>query len=400
MNDFKEVKKDIYWVGTLDYDIRIFDIVMHTEFGTTYNSFVVKGTEKTVLFEISKEGFFDEYIERVSKVCDPTTIDYVVVNHTEPDHSGSLTRLLEICPNITVIGTATALKFLTEITNMQFKSIVAKNGDTIDIGGKTLEFIVAPFLHWPDTMFTFIKEDKTIFTCDFLGCHYCTDVIFNDLITEDFSDAYKYYFDCIMSPFKPFVLGAIDKIKDLDIEIVCTGHGPVLRKDVKKYIDLYKTWSTPIKKEKALVVIPYVSSYGYTKKLALEIEKGLLSIGNINVSTFDLVYTKMEDVLKEISNADGILIGSPTLLGDTLPPILALLSELNPIIHKGMMAGVFGSYGWSGEAIPNIEDRIKQLKFKMPLPSLKVIFNPSKTQLSDAFEFGVDFGMIIVDAFK
>lgn len=399
MNTFKEVKKDIYWVGALDYDIKIFDIVMHTEFGTTYNAFLVKGTEKTVLFEISKEGFFEQYIEKISKLCDPTTIDYVVVNHTEPDHSGSIVKLLEICPNITVVGTSTAIKFLKEITNTNFKSQVVKEGDTIDIGGKTLQFIMAPFLHWPDTMFTFIKEDKTIFTCDFLGSHYCTDIIFNDLMTEDFSDSFKYYYDCIMSPFKSFVLAAIDKIKDFDIEIVCTGHGPILRKDIKKYVDLYKKWSTPIKKDKALVVIPYVSAYGYTKKIAQQIEKGILSIGNIDVSTFDLVYAKKEDVLKEISKADGLLVGSPTILGDTLPPVLELLCELNPIINKGMIAGAFGSYGWSGEAVPNIESRIKQLRFKMPLPSLKVLFNPSEVELSEAFDFGVEFGMIISDSF-
>lgn len=159
-----EVKPDIHWVGALDFDLRVFDIIMYSDFGTTYNSFIVKGTEKTVLFETAKEKFFGEFIERINDVCDPTTIDYVVVNHTEPDHSGSLRRLLDINPNIEVVGTPTAIKFLKDIVNKDFKSRLVKDGDTLDIGGKTLKFIIVPFLHWPDTMYTYIEESKTLVT--------------------------------------------------------------------------------------------------------------------------------------------------------------------------------------------------------------------------------------------
>ncbi len=391
-----EVKKDIFWVGALDYNIRIFDIVMYTKYGTTYNSFVVKGTEKTVLFEISKDTFFDEHLERIQSVCDISKIDYIVVSHTEPDHTGALAKILKLNPNITIVGTAVAIKFLSEITNMEFKSMSVKDGDTLNIGDKTIRFIMAPFLHWPDTMYSYIEESKTIFTCDSFGCHYCDEHVFNDKIEHEFIDAYKYYFDVILSPFSSFVLDALHKIKDLDIETICTGHGPVIRTDVQKYLDLYKEWATPVKRDKPSVVIPYVTSYMYTKKMAEKISEGIKSVGDIDVCLFDLVDSKKEDVLHEIKLADGVLFGSPTLVGDTLPPIWEILSEMNPIIHRGKLTGAFGSYGWSGEAVPNIEQRLKQLKLKMPAGTLKILFNPSNEQLNDCFEYGKVFGEAII----
>lgn len=390
-----EVKPDISWVGALDFDLRIFDIIMYSDFGTTYNSYIVKGTEKTVLFETAKEKFFDEFIERINDVCEPTSIDYVVVNHTEPDHSGSLRRLLEINPNLEVIGTPTAIKFLKDIVNKDFKSRLVKDGDSIDIGGKTLKFIIVPFLHWPDTMYTYIEESKTLVTCDSFGCHYCDDKVFNDLIEikdeEAFMKAYKYYFDCIMGPFKSYVLEGLNKIEKLKIETICNGHGPVIRKEPEKFIKLYKEWATVEKRERPKIVIAYVTSYNYTKTLAEHIEKGINNNGNIDVEVFNLLYTPKEEVLKAISNSDGLLLGSPTLIGDTLPQVWDILTGLNPFIHKGLKVGAFGSYGWSGEAVNNIEQRFTQLRFKIPVPGLKVCFNPSEDELAKAIEFGSNF---------
>lgn len=395
-----EVKSDIYWVGALDFDLRIFDIIMYSDYGTTYNSYIVKGNNKTVLFETAKEKFFNEFIERINDVCDPSTIDYVVVNHTEPDHSGSLRRLLDINPNIEVIGTPTAIKFLKNIVNKDFKSIPVKNGDSINIGGKTLEFIIVPFLHWPDTMYTYIKESKTLVTCDSFGCHYCDDNVFNDKIhVKDevgFMDAYKYYFDCIMGPFKQHVLTGLDKIKDLDIETICNGHGPVIRKNPEKYIQLYREWATVEKREKPKVVIAYVTSYNYTKNLAQCIAKGIKETADVDVEIYDLLDDTKEVVLKAIYNSDGLLLGSPTLIGDTLPQIWEILTGLNPFINKGLVVGAFGSYGWSGEAVDNIEQRFAQLRFKTPIPGLKVCFNPSEDEMDKAYKFGRDFVSSII----
>lgn len=396
MTKAKEVKTGIYWVGALDYDIRVFDVVMYTDYGTTYNAYFVKGSEKTALFETVKDRFFDEFLERLNEVGSVEDIDYLVVNHTEPDHVGSVAKLLALNPNITVVGTGTAIKFLKDITNGSFKSIIAKAGTTLELGDKTVQFIMAPFLHWPDTMYSYIEEDATLITCDSFGCHYCDEKVFNDDIEGDFIDSYKYYFDMIMGPFKPHVLQALHKIKDLDLDIICPGHGPVLRKDLDRYLGLYKTWATEKKRDKPSVVIAYVSAYGYTKKLAGRIAEGINVIGGIDVILFDLVENDKAEVMNEISLAKGLLLGSPTIVSDALPPIWDILASLNAVVHKGTLAGAFGSYGWSGEAVPNIEGRLKQLRLKMPVEGLKVRFNPSEEELQDAFEYGEKFGEAIL----
>lgn len=388
MKGHLKVKEDIFWVGALDFDIRTFDVVMYTEYGTTYNSYVVKGSEKTVLIEAAKGKFFEEHLERLNDITTPEKIDYLVVNHTEPDHTGSIEKLLDINPNMTIIGSAFAIKFLKEITNKDFKSKIVKDGEEISLGNKTLTFLSVPFLHWPDSMYTYIKEDKTLFTCDSFGCHYCDEKVFNDLIEGDFLDAYKYYFDCIMGPFKDYIKNALDKIKDLEIETICPGHGPVLRTDIEKYVKYYEEWCKNDKIDE--IVIGYVSSYGYTKVLAEEVSRGVEASG-IKPKLYDLETADKEEVLSNIGVAKGLLIGTPTIADDTLPPIWDILVSLNANVHKGLKAGVFGSYGWNGAGITNVEGRFKQLKFKMPVESLKITLNPSLEQKEQAYNFGKEF---------
>ena len=388
MKGHLKVKDDIFWVGALDFDIRVFDVVMYTEYGTTYNSYVVKGSEKTALIEAAKGKFFDEHLERLNDITVPEKIDYLVVNHTEPDHTGAIEKLLDINPDMTIIGSAFAIKFLKEITNKDFNSKIVKDGDEVSLGNKTLTFLSVPFLHWPDSMYTYIKEDKTLFTCDSFGCHYCDEKVFNDLIEGDFLDAYKYYFDCIMGPFKEYVQKALDRIKDLEIETICPGHGPVLRTDLDKYIEYYREWSKNDKVDE--VVVGYVSAYGYTKTLAEEVAKGVEEAG-IKAKLYDLETADKTEVLTNIGVAKGLLIGTPTIADDTLPPVWEILISLNANVHKGLKAGVFGSYGWNGTGITNVEGRFKQLKFKMPLEPLKIPFNPSLEQKEQAYNFGKEF---------
>nr|WP_317359352.1 FprA family A-type flavoprotein [uncultured Tyzzerella sp.] len=388
MKGHLKVRDDIFWVGALDFDIRVFDVVMYTEYGTTYNSYVVKGSEKTALIEAAKGKFFDEHLERLNDITSPEKIDYLVVNHTEPDHTGAIEKLLDINPDMTIVGSAFAIKFLKEITNKDFKSQIVKDGEEISLGNKTLTFLSVPYLHWPDSMYTYIKEDKTLFTCDSFGCHYCDEKVFNDLIEGDFLDAYKYYFDCIMGPFKEYIQKALDKIKDLEIETICPGHGPVLRKDLDKYIEYYRQWSKNEKVDE--LVVGYVSAYGYTKVLAEEVAKGAEETG-IKVKLYDLETADKSEVLANIGICKGLLIGTPTIADDTLPPVWDILVSLNANVHKGLKAGVFGSYGWNGAGISNVEGRFKQLKFKMPLEPLKILFNPSSEQKEQAYNFGKEF---------
>lgn len=389
---------DLWWVGVEDHDLRVFDIVMHSDWGTSYNAYAVRGTEGVALFETVKEKFFDEYLDNLKEVCSLDEVRYIVVDHTEPDHSGSLEKLLELAPNATVVGSATALTFLKEIVNRPFASRTVKDGETIDLGGRTLTFLSVPFLHWPDSMYTYIPELGALFTVDSFGCHYADDRVFNDLIDGDFTEAYKYYFDCIMGPFKPFVLKALDKIKGLDIRFIGNGHGPVLRADIPKYLEMYRAWATPVVKpaDERRVAIAYVSAYGYTKQLAGVIADALAEGGVKHVELYDLVEQDLETARAAVQSADAFLLGSPTLVGDALPPIYEMLVGLNPIIHKGKPAGAFGSFGWSGEAVPKLTAQMQAIGLALPVEGLKVRFKPSEAQLAEARQFGLDFAAAVL----
>ena len=400
-------KKDIHWIGSLDPELRVFDIIMETKFGTTYNSYLVKGSKKTVVFETVKAKCFDAYLEKIGEILDsPKDIDYIVVNHTEPDHAGSIEKMLEIAPHIKIVGSANAIEFLKEITNREFDYIIVEHGDTLDLGNKTLKFISAPFLHWPDSMYTYIPEDKTLVTCDSFGAHYSFDgVLLSKLPAEkreDYMSALLYYFTAIFGPFKNYVLEALDKIKDFDIETVCTGHGPILDENPQEIMEIYRKWSTEENPNKnKVVVIPYVAAYGYTEQLAFEMEKGIKDYDptievkkyNINISNYGGMKT---DIMNEIYWADGILLGTSTINGDALPLIWDIAISLNPIVHGGKYVSSFGSYGWSGEGVPNIISRLDQLRMNV-LDGYNIKFKPSKDQLAGAYEYGKLFADTMVN---
>lgn len=399
-----EIQKDLIWVGALDPALRTFDIIMHTPYGTTYNSYVVKGSEKTALFETVKVQFFDEYIERLKEGnIDLNKVDYLVISHTEPDHAGSVEKIIDLCPNITILASPVAIKYLNKITNKPFKYIEVSDSSSISLGDKTLNFISAPFLHWPDTIYTHIPELKIILTCDSFGAHYSTNNLFDDSVEnyDHYMDALKYYYDCIFGPFKSYMLKAINKIEHLKLDYICPGHGPVLRRDIRKVISLYKEWSSDNEKNiKPKVVICYVSAYGYTESLANKISEAICADGDIDVKLFDVINFDKNEILNEISSADGILFGTPTINSDMLEPIRDLLTNLNPIVHGGKIAAAFGSYGWSGEGVPNAEARLRELKLNLLTPSLKINFKPSNDELNKTYEFGRSFREKLISSFN
>ncbi|GHU49919.1 oxidoreductase [Clostridia bacterium] len=392
----KKITEDLYWVGSLDPDLKVFDIIMETEFGTTYNSYVLKGSKKTALIETSKLKCFDSYCAGLKDIVNLEDVDYVIVNHTEPDHTGTFQRLLDINPKLKLVGSAAAINFMKEITNRDFNFTMVKNGDSLSLGDKTLKFISVPNLHWPDSIFTYVPEIETLFTCDMFGSHYSSEGITNDKIEdkEGYLRALRYYFDNIMGPFKKEVLYAIDQIKDLAIKIIAVGHGPVLVEKPWDIVETYKTWSAPTVDPagKKSVVIPYVSAYGYTEILAKKIEEGLHSAGDLDVRLFDMVTSDQSEVLAAIDKADGILFGTPTIVGEALKPIWDLTTSMFAKVHGGKFASAFGSYGWSGEGVPNIMTRLAQLKLKIYGNGLRCRFNPGRTALQEAYELGYGFG--------
>lgn len=394
-----KLRENFYWTGIVDSDLRVFDIIMYTEFGTTYNSYVMKAGDKTILFETAKVKFWDEYVEKLEEVTTVSEIDYLVVSHTEPDHAGSIERLLERCPHLKIISTGTANKFLKDIVNKDFTGIVIKDGQRMEIGDKTLNFLSVPNLHWPDTMYTYIEEEQILVTCDSFGSHYAfPDVLVSKVDNwADYEKATKYYFDCIIGPFTSYMTKALKRVRQLDVTMICTGHGPVLDSKIEQMYDWYEKWCTVQNpNNKKTVVIPYVSAYGYTEQLAGAIAEGIKGSGDIDVRLYDMVTADSGKVVEELGFADGILLGTPTIVGEALKPIWDLTIAMTPVTHSGKLAGAFGSYGWSGEGVPHIEARLKQLRMKV-VDGLRVHFKPNQADSQDAYDYGYNFGCILLE---
>lgn len=381
-----ELSSNVYWVGALDPDLRVFDIIMRSEFGTTYNSYLIKG-EKTALIDSVKEGFAKEHIDRIEKLMDLSKLDYLICNHTEPDHSGAAKYILEKAPNVQILGSRAACKFLGEIVNAPVNCRAVEDGEELDLGGKKLKFFHAPFLHWPDTIFTYLIEDQILFPCDVFGSHYCGDCqIFADQPNKLTEDAFKYYYDCIMRPFKEYMLKGLDKIKNLPIKTIAPSHGPILRKDLNSYIDRYTKWSQPPPGGKRAVIV-YVTAYGNTRAMAESIAEGLKE-ENVAVNLHDATKTDMDVLLGEIEAGNILLLGSPTINGDALSPVWNVINSLVTIKLKGKTGAAFGSYGWSGEAVDMLTRRMKDLKFNTVEPGLKFNLVPTKENLDECKKFG------------
>lgn len=379
----EKLKDDIYWVGVEDPKLRVFDIIMETKKGTTYNSYLIND-EKVAIIDIVKDGFFDKYISNIKSVIGDRKVDYIVVQHTELDHSGSIINLIKEYPEATVVASRAAIIYLKDIINGDFKSMEAPQ--ELSLGKTNLKFIVAPNLHWPDTMFTYVQNKKILFTCDFLGCHYCPKKCIVDQCSNDYFEEMKYYFDVIMGPFKKFVLAALNKIKDLEYDMVAPSHGPVHVEDVEKYIDLYKVWATEEAIDEDNIQIFYISAYGNTKKVAEYIAQRINANG-VKAEAHEITSMPLSDLVALVEKSTGILVGSPTINQDAVKPAWDMLSLVCPITNRNKIAGAFGSYGWSGEGVPMLTDRLKSLKFKVVEEGLRFKFVPSEEDLKKADEF-------------
>lgn len=390
-NNIIDLTDSVKWIGVLDYDIRTFDIVMHTEYGTTYNSYFVDARKKAIV-DITKEKFSENYIRKLRAVTDPKDIEYIIVNHTEPDHSGSLKQLLELAPSATVVGSGNAIRYLEDIVNVPFRSMVVKHGDTLDLGDRTMSFIAAPNLHWPDSMYTLLEEEKVLFTCDSFGAHYCSEDIYSDF-SENYTEAFKYYFDIIMRPFSRFMTRAIDLIRPLDLELICPGHGPVHRQNLGKALDLSESYAASYIKQVVgrspkNILLAYISAYGYTRQAAEYIAEGIREAENLGTEIVDIENLSLEEIESRIITADGILIGSPTINQNTLLPVYKLFSMINPIRDKGKLGGAFGSYGWSGESPKIILEILRLLKLKVFEDTGQFKFSPSGDKAALLKDFG------------
>jgi NADH oxidase (H2O-forming) len=385
MDQIIEIKPGIHWIGATDPDLRVFDDLYPTKYGTTYNSYLVKGNNKIAIIDTVKRKYSEKYLAKVRELVDPADVDYYIVNHTEPDHSGSLAFMLEHSPKAVVFSSQAAKTFLGNQIHTPFESHVVKDGEILDLGGRHLRFIIAPFLHWPDTMFTLLEEDGVLFTCDAFGAHYCGTSLFADEV-PDFSDEMKFYYDCLVRPFKDKALAAIDKVSGERIEMICPSHGPIRRKDLQEVIGNYVQWSAPPSPEKRVVIF-YLSPHGNTEKMAKAVAKGA-ALPGITTELCHIPSHSTAEIRDLMETADALIFGTPTINRDVPKPMWDTFSCLSMVKLKGNIAGVFGSFGWSGEACKIAEERLKGLNFKLPAQALRFPFCPRPEALEQCEALG------------
>ena len=384
-----KIRDDVYWVGTLNPVLRTFDVIMRTEYGTTYNSYLICD-EKIAILDANFRKLQDLFLCKVRADVDPAKIDYIIVHHTEPDHTGALSALIDLCPNAQVVSTKVGAKWLREMLNRDFNSRTVEDGEEISLGKRTLRFMTVPFWHWPDTMFTYVPEEKILFPCDGFAPHFCDERMYDDLVDRDiYERERKYYYESIMRPFADKIYDGVQKVKGLDIEMICPSHGPIIRRDAREIIDLYEQWSDAQRTPERRVTILYASAYGNTRRMAEAIAEGASKYAQVSI--FDAGTADPAEVRNAIEASKGIIVGSCTINGDALEPIWNLLGLFALVNRKGKVGASFGSFGWSGEAVGMIEERMRSLRLKVVESGLKFCFVPTEDDVAKCREFGAEF---------
>ncbi|MFB1489819.1 MULTISPECIES: FprA family A-type flavoprotein [unclassified Thiocapsa] len=390
------VAPGVHWIGALDPGLRTFDIILRTANGTTYNSYLVRGEEGVAVIDTVKAEFAEDFFARLESVARYDEIRVIVLNHLEPDHTGALPELMRRAPQaqLYISKRATAmLKALLKPSDdrpLTYKTV--GTGDEVSLGGRTLRFLHTPFLHWPDTQCTWLVEEGVLFSGDVFGCHHCDARLFND-ICGDFRFAFDYYYAHIMRPFKSYVVDALKLIEPLPIKLIAPTHGPILRDRPRRYVTRYRELSTPslaerIDQGERSLIIFYMSAYGSTARMAEAIRAGVEVESGIRVSLYDLEGGEIQPFVDLIESADALVLGSPTINGDAAKPIWDLLSSLAVIDLKGKLGAAFGSYGWTGEAVKMIEDRLRGLKLRVPVAGLRIKLIPTEEELEECRDFG------------
>ena len=383
-----ELKKGIYWVGAIDWNIRDFH-GYSTPLGTTYNAYLILD-EKNVLVDTVKAPFYIEMLGRISEIIDPSRIDVVVSNHVEMDHSGSLPPIVERIGNPTVITSERGQKGLTKYYKKTLKFKTVKSGETLSIGHRTLTFVEAPMLHWPDSMFTYIKEDQLLLPNDAFGQHIASCQRFEDEVGDAvMKHAAKYYAN-ILWPLAPLILKKVDEVvkMGIPIDMIAPSHGLIWRKNPSRIIQAYVDWSRGQIGNKILVI--YDTMWGSTESIAKAILKGLIEEG-AEARLLHLRSNHRSDIIEEMLEAKGILLGSPTLNNGMFPTMGDFLTYMKGLKPKGKIFGLFGSHGWGGGAIKEMRRALEQEKFEIWEKELPVQFVPDPEELKNAIQFGKEF---------
>lgn len=361
----REIKPRIYSVGAIDWDRRLFDELIPLPDGTSYNSYLIQGSEKTALIDTVDPEKEDMLISNLMNLEIPK-IDYVIANHAEQDHSGAIPIVLELFPDAKVVTNSKCKSMLKDLLDIaEDKFIVINDGETISLGDKTLKFLLSAWVHWPETMFTYLKEDKILFTCDFLGSHLASSDLFVTDKAKVYESAKRYYAE-IMMPFRTLIEKHIAKISHMEIDIVAPSHGP-LYDDPDFIIDAYKDWIAPDVKNE--VIIPYVSMHESVKQMVDYFADSLIEKG-VTVKLFNLTKTDVGELAMALVDAATIVVGSPTVMAGPHPLVVNAVYLANALRPKTKFASIIGSYSWGGQMIKRLTDMIPLLKVELISPVL------------------------------
>ncbi len=385
-----EIAQDTTAIRSLDWDRDRFDIEFGLQNGTTYNSFLIRG-EQTALVDTSHEKFRQLYFDTLTGLINPKEIDYLIISHTEPDHSGLVKDLLQMAPDITVVASKVAIQFLEDLVHQPFKRRIVKNGDRLDLGnGHEFEFVIAPNLHWPDTIFSFDHKTKILFTCDAFGMHYCSDTTFDEDLKTLEAD-FKYYYECLMGPNARSVLSALKRMAELKtIATIATGHGPLLSHNVEELVGRYRTWSQNQAKPETTIGIFYVSEYGYGDRLAQAIANGI-SKTNVAIEIVDLgSEVDLQELRELVGRCAGLVVGLPPASGAA--SIQAALSTILGSAKEKQAIGVFESGGGDDEPIDPLLSKFRNLGLTTVFPAIRIKETPTENIYKLCEEAGTDLG--------
>lgn len=392
-----EISENVYDVGVIDWNIRDFH-GYSTELGTSYNAFLIMD-EKVVLIDSVKKDFSDELLRNISRIVDPGKIDMVVSNHTEMDHSGGLPRVMHrIGEGKPVYCSAMGLKNLQRHFAHKLNYQPVKNGETLSIGKRTLTFLETKMLHWPDSMFTYLNEDKILFSSDAFGQHYAGCEAFDDQADEHLIMLQaKKYFANILLLYAPLILKLVEKVVDMGLEfkMICPDHGILWRKNPSKIIEAYVRWSKQESEKKAVVI--YDTMWHSTQLMAEAIAEGIREKG-VLVKPMKLRDSHRSDVMTEVLDSKAVVIGSPTLNNGLFPTLADFLTYMKGLRPKNKIGAAFGSFGWSGEAVGLIQQQLEEMKFQMIDSGLKHQYVPDSQGLEMCREMGKKIGQAVLDS--
>jgi flavorubredoxin/flavin reductase (DIM6/NTAB) family NADH-FMN oxidoreductase RutF len=386
-----EIATDTTAIRSLDWDRDRFDIEFGLQNGTTYNSFLIRG-EKIALVDTSHEKFRQLYLDTLKGLINPTEIDYLIISHTEPDHSGLVKDVLQLAPQITVVASKVAIQFLEDFVHQPFERLIVKNGDQLDLGkGHVLEFVNAPNLHWPDTIFSYDAGTQVMFTCDAFGLHYCSDSTFDEDLSAIEPD-YRFYYECLMAPNARSVLSALKRMDQLgEVTMIANGHGPLLRHNVEELVGRYRKWSQAQAKAETSVVVFYVSDYGYSDRLSQAVARGITKTG-VGVEMMDLKSADPQEVQELVGRAGGIAIAMPPASSKTAA---AAVGTILAAVKPKQTIGIVESYGGDDEPIDPLLSRFRELGLKEAFPAIRIKEIPTEATYQLCEEAGTDMGQLL-----